>query len=388
MTRNIVIGLDIGTASIRAVACEYKPGNSIPQVLSLVKKNSRGLRRGYIIQFEEAVSSIREALVETERIIGTRVKHVVLAIGGSTLESKLIEGGIVVSKADNEITSNDINRAISASESNLDITNKTVIQKFPIAYRLDGKKIIGRPIGLKGSKLEAQVLFITYSTPHLKDLLAAVEAAGAHIDDIIAAPLAASEAITTRLQKTAGCVIANIGSQTTSIAVFEEGLPISLRVFPIGSTDITNDIALGFQIPLEEAEKIKTGEVDNNTPQKKLDQIIEARLSDIFEFIENHLKRLGRSGLLPAGIIITGGGSGIAEIEERAKHFFKLPARISIPTVANNSRNQIKDSSWSVAYGLCLKTKDNESSEPKLINITIIRRVLAQIWKWLKELLP
>ncbi len=201
MTRNIVIGLDIGTASIRVVACEYKPGNSIPQVLSLVKKNSRGLRRGYIIQFEEAVSSIREALVETERIIGTRVKHVVLAIGGSTLESKLIEGGIVVSKADNEITSNDINRAISASESNLDITNKTVIQKFPIAYRLDGKKIIGRPIGLKGSKLEAQVLFITYSTPHLKDLLAAVEAAGAHIDDIIAAPLAASEAITTRLQK-------------------------------------------------------------------------------------------------------------------------------------------------------------------------------------------
>ena len=119
-----------------------------------------------------------------------------------------------------------------------------------------------------------------------------------------------------------------------------------------------------------------------------MDQIIEARLSDIFEFIENHLKRLGRSGLLPAGIIITGGGSGIAEIEERAKHFFKLPARISIPTVANNSRNQIKDSSWSVAYGLCLKTKDNESSEPKLINITIIRRVLAQIWKWLKELLP
>ncbi|MEX0910294.1 MAG: cell division protein FtsA [Candidatus Paceibacterota bacterium] len=386
MTKNIVIGLDIGTAFVRVVACEYKPGSNIPQVLALVKKNSRGLRRGYVVQLDEVTNSINEAISETERIIGTKIRHIILSVGGSTLESKVVEGGIIVSRADSEINTTDINRAVDASESNLDVTNKTVIQRFPLAYRLDGKKIIGRPDSMKGSKLEAQVLFITYSAPHLKNLLGAIATCGLHVDDIIAAPLAASLAVTTRLQKTAGCVLANIGSQTTSIVIFEEGLPISLRVFPIGSTDITNDIALGFQIPLEEAEKIKTGETDNSSRQKKLDQIVEARLSDIFEFIENHLKRLGRSGLLPAGIIITGGGSGINEIENRAKNFFKLPAKVSVPIVAANSRNQIRDSSWSVAYGLCLAAKDIEPEEK--INIQIFKNILLNIWRWIKEILP
>ena len=387
MTKNIVIGLDIGTAFVRAVACEYRPGTNVPQVLALVKKNSRGLRRGYIVQFDEVVQSINDTIGETERIIGTKVKHIILSVGGSTLESKVVEGGIIVSRADSEINSTDINRAIDASEGNLDVTNKTVIQRFPLAYRLDGKKIIGRPDGMKGSRLEAQVLFITYSAPHLKNLLSAISACGLHVDDIIAAPLAASFAVITPLQKTAGCVLANIGSQTTSIVIFEEGLPISLRVFPIGSTDITNDIALGFQIPIEEAEKIKTSETDKNVShQKKLDQIVEARLSDIFEFIENHLKRLGRSGLLPAGIIITGGGSGINEIENRAKNFFKLPAKVSIPIVAANSRNQIRDSAWSVAYGLCLVAKDIEPEEN--MSQQIFKNILLNLWRWIKEILP
>ncbi len=387
MTRNIVTGLDIGTASIRIVVCEYKNGSSVPQVIALVKKNSRGLRRGYVLQFEEVVESIREALMEAERVAGTKIKNVILAIGGTTLESKIIEGGVIVSRADSEINDNDINRAVEASETGLpDNANKSIIHRIPIAYKLDGKKITGRPEGLKGSKLEAQVLFITYASNHLRDLVSAAETAGVRVDDIVAAPLSASLALTTKLQKTAGCVLANIGSQTTSIIIFEEGLPISVRVFPIGSTDITNDIALGFQIPLEDAERMKMGEIDPAGPQKKLDEIIEARLSDIFEFIENHLKRLGRNGLLPAGIIITGGGSGISEIESLAKEYFKLPAKISIPTVSTASRNQIRDTAWSVAYGLCLFAANTEVEES--LGLKIVRVTRFNFLKWIKELLP
>ncbi|OHA59907.1 MAG: cell division protein FtsA [Candidatus Vogelbacteria bacterium RIFOXYD1_FULL_46_19] len=387
MTRHIVTGIDIGTSSIRIVVCEYKSGSKVPQVLALVKKNSRGLRRGYILQYEDAVDSITEALREAERVAGVRIKQVILALGGATLESKVIEGGVIVSRADSEINSNDINRAIEASEGGLtDLANKSIVHRVPIAFKLDGRKVLGRPEGLKGSKLEAQVLFITYSSHHLKDFLSAIEAAGAHVDDVVASPLAASFAITTKLQKTAGCVLANIGSQTTSIIVFEESLPISLKVFPIGSTDITNDIALGLKIPLEEAEKVKTGENDPAAVQKKLDEIIEARLSDIFEFIENHLKRLGRNGLLPAGIIITGGGSGISDIEDLAKEYFKLPAKVAVPAVAASSRNQIRDSAWSVAYGLCLFGADMEAEES--LGIKIGKQAKLNIIRWIKELLP
>ncbi|OHA58525.1 MAG: cell division protein FtsA [Candidatus Vogelbacteria bacterium RIFOXYD1_FULL_44_32] len=387
MTRNIVTGLDIGTASIRVVVCEYKNGSQVPQVIALVKKNSRGLRRGYILQFDEATASIKEAVQEAERIAGFKIKSVILGVSGATLESRIIEGGVVVSRADSEINANDINRAIEATEGGLpDTANKSIIHRVPIAFKLDGKKVTGRPEGLKGARLDAQVLFVTYASNHLKDLLSATESAGVKVEDVAASPLAASLCLTTKLQKTAGCVLANIGSQTTSIIIFEEGLPISIRVFPIGSTDITNDIALGFQIPLEEAEKIKTGEVDANTPLKKLNEIIEARLSDIFEFIENHLKRLGRNGLLPAGIIITGGGSGISEIESLAKDYFKLPAKVALPAVSTSSRNQIRDTAWSVAYGLCIFGADSEVEES--MGLKIARETKYNIIRWIKELLP
>ena len=387
MTRNIVTGLDIGTASTRVVVCEYTGGSPVPQVLALVKKNTRGLRRGYILQADEAAASIKEALKEAERVSGLKIKQVILGIGGATLESKIIEGGVIVSRADSEINGNDINRAIEASEQGLpEMGNRSIIHRVPVAFKLDGKRITGRPEGLKGARLEAQVFFITYASNHLRDFIATVETAGVRVDDIAAAPLAASLALTSKLQKTAGCVLANIGSQTTSIIIFEEGLPISLKVFPIGSTDITNDIALGFQVPLEDAERMKMGELDPAGSPKKLDEIIEARLSDIFEFIENHLKRLGRNGLLPAGIIITGGGSGIAEIETMAKQYFKLPARVAIPAVAATSRNQIRDSGWSVAYGLCLFGADFQAEES--LGLKLAKSTKSNIIRWIKELLP
>ncbi|MDQ5957924.1 MAG: cell division protein FtsA, partial [Patescibacteria group bacterium] len=171
MTRNIVTGLDIGTASIRLVVCEYKNGSQVPQVLALVKKNSRGLRRGYVLQFDDVAESIKEAVLEAERVVGFKIKSVVLGISGATLESKIIEGGVIVSRADSEINTNDINRAIEASEGGLpDTANKSIIHRVPIAFKLDGKRVAGRPEGLKGNRLDAQVLFVTYASNHLKDL--------------------------------------------------------------------------------------------------------------------------------------------------------------------------------------------------------------------------
>jgi cell division protein FtsA len=186
----------------------------------------------------------------------------------------------------------------------------------------------------------------------------------------------------------------NIGSETVSLAVFENNIPISLEVFPIGSTDITNDIALGFRIPIYEAESIKLGVAgEMQYPKKKLDEIIMARLSDIFELIEAHLKKIGRSGLLPAGIILTGGGSGIDTIEDIARVSLKLPSKVaSINFISNIKNSELQDSYWSVAYGLSVWGLNIVGVDDfvTVINTAKVstRKAFNGIGDWLKQFLP
>lgn len=380
--------MDIGTNWIRLVVCEQKNGDSVPQVLALVKRQSKGLRRGYVINLEETTQSIREALDDAERIVRSRIRKVIVGVGGLSLGSKTAEGGVVASRPDSEITESDLGRAVEASEAALtDMANKQILHRIPLSFKLDGEKVLGRPEGLRGSKLEVKTLFITGGTQHLRDMVRAAEEAGLIVEDLVASPFAASLAVMTKVQKMAGCVLVNIGSQTTSIAVFEEGLPLSIQVFAIGSTDITNDIALGFKIPIEEAEKVKKGEGEPVGTKKKLDEIIEARLSDIFEFIEMHLKKIKRSGLLPAGLIITGGGASIANIEELAKDYFRLPAKTAQTAIATNSKSQIRDSAWSASFGLCLFGVVEQEGNSFGARVTL-KNTQKKILAWLKEFMP
>ena len=385
--RQIIAGLDVGTAWVRLVVCEIKAGDSTPQILTLVKKPARGLRRGYVINPDEATDSIRQAVAEAERSLKLKIRKVLLGIGGVSLDSRVTEGSVIASRPDAEISNADVNRAIDAAEANLpDMINRHILHRLPISFKIDGEKVLGHPEGMRGSKLEVRTLFITCLSQHLKEQVRVIEDAGLIIDDIIASPLAASAVVMSKLQKMAGSVLVNIGSQTTSIAVFEEGGTVSIQIFPIGSMDITNDIALGFRIPIEEAEKIKRGEGEPVGTKKKLDEIIEARLSDIFEFIETHLKKLGRNGLLPAGLIITGGGSSIPNIEELAKNYFKLPAKVAASAIAMNSKSQIRDAAWSVSYGLCVYSI--EESDEESFGLKFISNTPSKIWGWLKELMP
>jgi len=224
---------------------------------------------------------------------------------------------------------------------------------------------------------------------HLNDLIEAVEDAGIQVADVVASPIAGSFVSLTKTQKIAGCVLANIGAETVSIVVYENGIPISLEVFPIGSTDITNDIALGLKVPLDEAESIKLGSVTRTSyPKKKLDDIISARLSDMFELIEAHLSKIGRSGLLPAGIVITGGGSGIGHIEDIARSSLQIPSKIGKLEVANGGK--IQDSSWAVAHGLALAglLSEDENSLSGASVAKLFGKIWARFVRWIKQFLP
>ena len=183
-------------------------------------------------------------------------------------------------------------------------------------------------------------------------------------------------------------MLANIGSETVSIAVFENNIPTSLEVFPIGSTDITNDIALGLKVPLEEAEQIKVGAITGSSyPRKKLEEIIAARLSDIFELIEVHLKKIGRNGLLPAGIVITGGGSGLNSIDTMGKVALKLPARIGTIGITNGS-SSFKDATWAVAYGLCIWGLHAEEGPEIDTSIRFVKNIVKAARRWVSRFLP
>ncbi len=395
MPKNITVGIDIGTYQVKVVVAEMlkneKDGRKFPQILGTGFAESKGLRHGYIINGTDVTQSIQTAVAIAEKASGIKINKAFIAVGGIGLSGVTSSASTIISRADLEITELDTAKVMQMCEEDLPITviqNRKILHSIPMSYKIDGKSVIAKtPIGMNGTKLEVKMLFVTCLEPHLDDLLQAVEEARIDVIDVSASPIAASFVTLSKTQKMAGCVLANIGAETISIVVFENNIPISLEVFPIGSNDITNDIALGLKIPLEEAENIKIGVLGNNSfSRKKLDEIIHARLSDMFELIENHLKKIGRNGLLPAGIFITGGGGSIGTIEDLAKTSLKLPSRIAMMNLGDQ-KTRIKDSTWAVAYGLCVLGFSKEEKVNLGLRNTV-NKGGEKIFGWLKQFLP
>ena len=400
MARQIAVGIDVGTHQVKVVVAEWLSEKSerdkeFPKIIGTGSAESRGLRHGYIINTSDTTESIKIAVAKAEASSGIKIKRAFISVGGVGLEAVIGSGNILISRGDNEVTALDLEKINESAKSSLPQSltlNRKIIHNVPLSYKIDGKEVLGnRPVGLKGVRLEGKVLFVTTLEQHFESLVEAIEEAGIEVEDAMAAPLSGSLVSLTKTQKMAGSVLANIGAETVSIIVFENGLPISLEIFPIGSSDITNDIALGLRVSLEEAERVKLGAVIGTSySKKKFDDIVTAKLSDIFELIEAHLKKIGRNGLLPAGIIITGGGSGLSSIEDLAKAYLKIPSKISLVSVPHPVRNQIRDASWAVAYGLCIwGFSGDDSSGSAYGEITgISKKLIKALGNLLKPLLP
>jgi cell division protein FtsA len=393
MMRNITVGIDIGTYQVKVVVAELVKENNknVTKILGTGITESKGLRHGYIINGADVTSSIQTAVRLAEKTSGVKIHKAYIAVGGIGLSGITSTSSTMIGRADLQITDLDIEKLAQISEESISpnlIQNHRILHSIPLSYKIDGKPVLAKtPLDMKGTKLEVKMLFITCLEAHLNDLLEAVDQAGIEVIDVMASPIAASFVTLTKAQKIAGCVLANIGAETISIVIFENNIPISLEVFPIGSTDITNDIALGLKIPLEEAENIKIGGITSTTfSKKKLDEIVSARLADMFELIENHLKKVGRNGLLPAGIFLTGGGGGIGAIEDFAKVALKLPSRIASMTLGDQ-KSGVKDSTWAVAYGLCMLGFSKEDKKNLGVKNTM-NKTGIKIINFFKQFLP
>jgi len=353
--RSFYVGLDVGTYQVKAVVAAAAERPDVPMhVLGTGSVFSRGLRNGYVVNTQEAAASVREALQRAAAAAKVTVRSVRLGVGGVGLEEIRSLGEVSLTQSGGNVTDRDMERVLRESEKRASqkLTNRTVIHSIPLSYKLDGNPVLGRPQGLQGVKLAVDALLITLLTQHYDDLIEIAEAAGVEVEGVMASPLAASLVSLSKAQKTVGVCLATIGSETLSMVIFDEDTPVSLKVLPVGSSDITNAIALSFQISLTEAEQMKRGAVTgSDIPHKKMETIVSARLKEMLTLINAHLKSLGRQRLLPAGIVLTGGGAGLPAAVETARSVLRLPAQVA--QVGQLTRGTGIDNTWAVAYGLC-----------------------------------
>lgn len=412
MARNIITALDIGTSTVQTVVAERRKQDSALQILGVGIVPSYGVRKGVVVDLDDATYSIRQSVEEASKAAGTPIKSVWLAVGGLYISVSSSRGVVAVSRADGEISPEDVKRAVTAAETFIPKNpNREVLHMIPRDYKVDHEPGVKNPIGMHGVRLEVDTLIIECSSPFLKNLFKCVEGADLTIKDYVFSPLAAAESVLTKRQKELGVVLLDIGGGTASFMVFEEGVPVHAGVVPIGGSHITNDVAIGFRTHVDAAEKIKLAYgscltpdfpkkeqiqlsefVEGETaayPRRELSEIIEARLGDIFELLYKELKKINRTQLLPSGVVLTGGSSLIPGVVEFTKSEIKLPAEIGVPREFMSSLDEKYAPALATPLGV-LKWANQKMQTPNhfLGEHTGLNSKENSFIKWLRAMLP
>jgi cell division protein FtsA len=393
-------GIDIGTREVKVVVASAAGRGELPKVVAVGRAESAGVRHGFVTNVGEAARSVARAVRLAERALGSRLDRAYLAVGGAGLGSATAIGASMVSRADGEITELDQKRAADESERAIPAPlsqNRKIVHTVPLEHRIDGRKVLGDPVGMKGVRLESKCLFVTSVARHVDDAIEALEAAGVETADVMAAPFAAALVSVAPPSRVAGCALVNVGAETTTVAVYEDGSPISVEAFPVGASAITNDVALALRVSLEEAEAVRRNPQSlSSSARRALDEAVAARAKDILDLVDGHLRRLGRSGLLPAGAIFVGGGAAIPNLAEIARDHLRLPARIAaIPWGGGQApeagADGIPEAAWAVAYGLAafgLSAEGGGALRGRNPLAESVRRGFRRITRGFRQFLP
>lgn len=447
----IVIGIDIGTDTIKilAVKKEIETGK-ILETIFLNKVKSFGVQKGRIKNINEVAKRIQDLVEKMEQSQGQkRSNHqeFLLSINGSKLQLFPSRGLVVVGRADQKVSQEDVDRIYQNVRAvNLQSTNKEILDVYPKEWILDGERDVKDPLNLHGARLELEAYLLSVFSSDLESVVEAGISAGLDIDvnNIVACPVADARSVLTPQQKELGVALINIGAATTSVSIYEEGKLLNMAIFPIGSANITNDIAIGFKTEIEVAEQIKKEYgscFDNESGSKKIEinldvfaredeeialqkdiedsvfetfgrglkkiekqklkkekgnilvfskkdlkKIINARVDEIYSLAVEEIKRSGKQGLLPGGIVLTGGGSKLPGMIDLAKKEFNLPCRIGFPKELNN---QVMDPSFATVCGLIMD--EDEESGPQLEGANeqgILGKIFRNIINFIKNLAP
>lgn len=418
--KDIVVGIDIGSSSIRTIIAQLFPEEEKPRIVGVGSAVSSGVRKGVIVDIEDTINSVNESVEKAERSAGVAVDRAVISIGGNHISSQYSKGVVAIGRADGEVTEDDVARVINAAQAISVPPNKEILHIIPRTYSLDDQKDIKDPVGMSGVRLEVDSMIIEGSTPFIKNASKCIEQAGISIEEMMLAPLAASKATLNKRQRELGVILIDIGAGTTSIVVFEEDELLHTAVIPVGGGHITNDIAIGLRTSIDVAEKVKLeyGNALSNEINKKenvdlsqLDdneegivsryhvaEIVEARLEEIFQMVNKELKSIGREKLLPAGAVITGGTAKTPGIVDLAKNILGLPAQIGFPVPLGGLIDKVDDPAFVTSVGLIIWSLE-DASENRSKSLFSGRNIVGNISsnmndsvdrmrKWLGKFLP
>ncbi|MFA6042892.1 MAG: cell division protein FtsA [Patescibacteria group bacterium] len=404
-----LVGLDLGSTTVRVVVGSVLEAGQGIQVLGVGEHVADGISKGAITSIEDAISSISGALEQAERMTGIPITHAYVGINGTHITSQEAHGVVAVAKADGEIKEADVERVIEAAQTMAVPSNTEILHVIPRTFTVDNQKGVKDPIGMSGIRLEVDAQIIQGLQAQVKNLTKCIYRTGVEIDDMVMGVLAASEAVLTKRQKEIGVCLVNLGASTTSVIVFEEGDVLHTAILPVGAGHVTNDIAIGLRTSIDVAEQVKLeygtatpeevskrdeinlAEVDSKetgvVSRKHVAEIIEARTSEIFSMVEKELQKVDRSGLLPAGIVLVGGGAKLLGIVDIAKREFRLPAAVGTPLNLMTAIDKVQDPQYAAAVGLVAwGAALNQSSGNHSSKFSTVNDVIGKLRGWVKHL--
>jgi cell division protein FtsA len=418
----IIAALDIGSSKITTliaqVATEPMTSETSINIVGVAAQESKGVKKGQIVDIEEAVESTIESVEAAERMAGYNLDRAFVSVGGAHISSQNSTGVVAISDPDGEIMSSDVERVIEAARAISLPASRNIIHVIPREFEVDGEAGVRDPVGMTGVRLEVDTHLVTASSPALKNLTKTINEVGIQIDDIVFSGLASSYATLSRTEKELGCVLIDIGSGTTTVAAFVDGGLSYSGAIPIGARNVTNDLAIGLRVSLEAAEKIKINlskrtDIDkdkkedyieiaeeNSREVKKIPRrtlvegIIKPRLNEIFTMVKIDLERNGILNRIPSGAIITGGGALTVGAAEAAKKILALPTRIATPSGVGGLTDDILDPSFAAPIGLILygAQSQNYPSRPAPSSQRKIKLphgdVFSKLVNTVKDLLP
>jgi len=410
----IISGIDIGTSKITTIVGQYLDNDDKFNIIAVSSIPALGFRKGQIINLEQASNTITQSIESAERMAGFQLNSSSVCISAPHIESINSHGVVAISNPNGEICQNDIDRVVEAAKAVSLPSGKELIHIIPIRYTVDGQEGVIDPIGMNGVRLEVEAHLILASSPSLKNLKKCLEDIGIKIDSLIYSGLATAKAALTETEKELGVALVDIGGSITTITIFNEGAPVFSSVIPVGAGNITNDLAIGLRFSLEDAEKIKLrlGKIVENKKfedeiplsqfdvsgddnhkisiQTAVNGIIKPRVEEIFHLIYDQLENSGYHQKIPAGLVLTGGGSETVNIKEVCEKIIPLPLRISTPPKIGGIIDDILNPAYSSSIGLLMfinenKKINNNSSKKSSVSFN---GFFDKIKKLIKPLLP
>jgi cell division protein FtsA len=406
----VLVAVDVGTSKVVALIGEATRETGVT-VIGKGSVDSSGLKKGVVINIDQTVGSIRAAREAAERLSGYRIESAIVAVGGNHVESQNSRGAVAVSGARREVTREDVDRATEVARAVSIPSNREILHVLPRGFVVDGQEGVKDPIGMSAIRLEVETHIVHASATAVQNLTKCVQRADVRIDELVASSLASGDAVLTETERELGVAVADFGAGTIDLALFMDGSPFHTAVLPLGGNNVTNDVAIGLKTSLTAAEELKIrygtvepasvdedeqvdvtgiGESEQWTASRReLAEIIEARMREVFEQIAAEIERAGAAGMLPAGVVLTGGAAQLTGTARLGRDVLQAPVRVAGPTGVEGLTDHLLTPEFSTSLGLLMwGARSVTGYEPLRYDTTAGPSVLNRMREWARGLFP